>query len=264
MSESVINEAHPVNTDTKCYHCGDACEETICVDEKTFCCYGCKTVYEILSTNGLCEYYQWDERPGLPLSGAVNESFAYLDEATIRKKVIEFDSSEFARVRFYIPSIHCASCIWLMENLEQLDRGILKSEVNFARKSVCIDFHPQRISLSKIASLLAKVGYAPQINLEKQKEKVKTTSLIIRLAVAGFCFGNVMLFSFPEYLGLDHHDNGLMRVFSFLNLALSIPVLLYSAYGYFKSAAKSFQQKQINIDVPIALGLIALFFQERL
>src|SRR5690606_29903413 len=78
---------------------------------------------------------------------------------------------------------------------------------------------------------------------------------------AGFCFGNVMLFSFPEYLGLDHNDRELMRVFSWLNLVLSVPVFLYSGFGYLRSAFESFRQKQINIDVPIAAGLVALFFR---
>jgi Cu+-exporting ATPase len=50
-----------------------------------------------------------------------------------------------------------------------------------------------------------------------------------------------------------------MRIFSWLNLALAIPVFFYSGFDYLRSAFKSFQQKQINIDVPIAAGLIALF-----
>ena len=68
-----------------------------------------------------------------------------------------------------------------------------------------------------------------------------------------------MLFSFPEYLGIDHHDQNLLRVFSWLNWLLSIPVFFYSGSDYIQSALKSFTQKQINIDVPIAAGLLALF-----
>src|SRR5690349_10030544 len=68
-----------------------------------------------------------------------------------------------------------------------------------------------------------------------------------------------MLLSFREYLGVENSEKYLMRIFSWLNLALSLPVLLYSGWDYIRAAAKSFKQKQINIDVPIAAGLIALF-----
>lgn len=248
-------------TQAKCFHCGQDCEETHWLDEKVFCCYGCKTVFEILNANDLCEYYRLDNHPGISLRDVDDKNFSCLDDESIRKKLITFDSEEFARVTFAIPAIHCVSCIWLLENLQKIDRGILRSEVNFARKSVTLDFAPGRIKLSKLASLLSSLGYAPQITLDT-REKINhalTNPLVFKLTVAGFCFGNVMLFSFPEYLGLDQTDPFLNRMFSFLNLALAIPVFLYSGFDYLRSAAKSFKQRQINIDVPIAAGLIALF-----
>ena len=245
----------------KCYHCGQACEEVFLLDQKNFCCYGCQTVYEILNENNLCTYYNLSEQPGISLRKKSDEDYTHLNEEAVRKKIIAFDSKDFARVVFNIPSIHCASCIWLLENLQKIDRHILKSEVNFGKKSVTVDFNPEQIKLSNIASLLNSLGYAPQINLDSvsSKETVTDKSLLIKLAIAGFCFGNVMLFSFPEYLGIDSHDELLKKVFSCLNIALSIPVLFYSGFDYIKSATKSFNQKQINIDVPIALGLITLF-----
>lgn len=248
----------------KCYHCGQVCEETLWIDEKVFCCYGCKTVYEILNDNNLCEYYDLEKNPGIQRKKVSNENYAYLDEKEIRKKILAFDSAHFAKVRFYVPAVHCVSCIWLLENLQKLNTGILRSEVNFAQKTVGIDFDPSKASLSSVASALSLVGYPPKINLDASESgfrKKKDMSLIIKLALAGFCFGNVMLFSFPEYLGLDHADGQLVRIFSYLNLVLSVPVLFYSGIDYFKSSAKSFKQHQLNIDVPIAAGLLALFLR---
>jgi len=260
----MIEVSPEVKKDLQCYHCGQSCsEETLWLQDKSFCCYGCKTVYEILSENNLCEYYDLESNPGVQLKNIDNDTFAFLDEREVGKKILEFDSENYSRVRFYIPAIHCVSCIWLLENLKKLATGVVKSEVNFGRKSVVVDFKPTEISLGKIARLLASVGYAPKINLDGEKKEVAPTnkSLIGKLAVAAFCFGNVMLFSFPEYLGLDHSDAYLMRIFSGLNILLSIPVFFYSASDYFVSAWKSFQQRQINIDVPIAVGLLALFLR---
>jgi Cu+-exporting ATPase len=250
--------------EVQCFHCGQPCDEVFWLKEKSFCCYGCKTVFEILAANDLCEYYTIDESTrGNSLKDAGSDSFAYLDEPKIRKKILTFDSATFARVLFYAPAIHCVSCIWLLENLQKIDTGILRSEVNFARKTVSIDFAPDQIALSRIAGILGSIGYAPKITLndDNAPKPVADRSLVLKLSVAGFCFGNVMLFSFPEYLGIDHSDRYLMLLFSWLNLALSLPVFFYSASDYFRSAANSFKRKQINIDVPIAAGLLALFLR---
>jgi Cu+-exporting ATPase len=248
--------------DLLCYHCGQTCEnETHWAEEKPFCCHGCKTVFEILNANNLCEYYDLDNNPGIHINASTEQNFAYLEEAPIRKKVLQFDSETFAKVAFQVPAIHCVSCIWLLENLKKLEAGVLRSEVNFALKTVSVDFNPQQVKLSRLAALLTSVGYVPQINLDSEKSNPPVTdrSLVVKLAIAGFAFGNIMLFSFPEYLGLDHGDKNLMRTFSWLNLVLSWPVFFYSGWGYMQAALKSFKQRQINIDVPIAAGLIALF-----
>lgn len=253
VSESIV----------KCYHCGEPCEETLLLDDKSFCCYGCKTVYEILSANQLCEYYDLEKTPGLQLKQPDSEKYLYLDEPDIRKKVLDFDSENLAKATFSIPAIHCVSCIWLLENLAKINPGVIRTEVNFAQKKVVLDFNPAKVQLSTIAQLLSALGYAPKITLDTEAPQTTRPdrSLVLKVAVAGFCFGNVMLFSFPEYLGIDHSEKALVRIFAWLNLALSVPVFFYSGWGYVVAAAKSFKQKQINIDVPIAAGLIALFFR---
>src|SRR5688572_618776 len=194
MNQYHIADEKRIVSELKCYHCGQLCEETIWLHDKPFCCYGCKTVFEILSANDLCEYYALDEHAGISIKNTNQESFAYLDEKSIKKRVVEFDSETFSKVTFFIPNIHCISCIWLLENLQRINRTVLRSEVNFARKNVTIEFNPIQIKLSELAGLLSSLGYAPQINLDKhgKSEKIVDKSLLLKLSVAGFCFGNVM------------------------------------------------------------------------
>jgi len=246
-----------------CYHCGQVCEEQeFKSEDKTFCCYGCRTVFEILNENNLCEYYSYETTPGVNLRNIHEETYAYLDESSIKKKLLSFNSDTFAKVEFFVPAIHCISCIWLLENLQRLNTGVVKSAVNFARKRVSIDFNPSVVALSEIARLMASLGYPPQINLsEEKKEKASSKDLIMKLAVAGFAFGNIMLLSFPEYLGIEGTETTLKTLFSYLNVALAIPVTFYSGKDYFTNAIQSFKQRQINIDVPIAVGLAALFLR---
>jgi len=248
------------NTDVSCYHCGQPCVDTQWRDDKSFCCHGCRTVYEILSENDLCQYYDLDKSPGVRLKDFDGSVYDCLDETAIRKRFITFDSPAFARAKFNLPSIHCVSCVWLLENLRKLEHSVLRSEVNYAHKDVTIDFNPGEVRLSAIAKLLASLGYAPQITHKEDNRNKSATdrSLILKLTVAGFCFGNIMLFSFPEYFGLDGADAKLKAIFSWLNLALAVPAFFYCGSDYLRSALTAFRQMRINIDVPIAAGLVAL------
>ncbi|MCS6973612.1 MAG: heavy metal translocating P-type ATPase metal-binding domain-containing protein [Cyclobacteriaceae bacterium] len=260
--QAVLPETHQ-DVEVTCFHCGQPCDEVWEKDGHSFCCVGCRSVYEILSEHNLCTYYDLEKAPGLQLKNIPDTGeYESLNEAAVRKKFLLFDSAEFARAEFFTPAIHCISCIWLLENLHKLNAGILQSKVHFGRKTVTVDFNPQKIQPAQVAALLASVGYAPVIRLQNPADNTmgNDKTLTLKMVVAGFAFGNVMLFSFPEYLGLSG-TAGLARLFSWLNVALSLPVFLYSANDYLRSAWISVRQRQINIDVPIALGLIALFFR---
>ena len=110
-----------------CYHCGDTCDrELVVFDDKNFCCNGCKTVYEILNQNDLCTYYDLKDNPGISLkSKKFDDRYAYLDNDEISHLILDFKDGERAKVTFYIPSIHCSSCIWLLENLYQYHHQLI-------------------------------------------------------------------------------------------------------------------------------------------
>lgn len=248
----------------KCYHCGELCEdELVEFDSKPFCCNGCKMVYEILNENDLCNYYDLQNTPGINLkSRNFDQKFGYLDNVDIQKKLLDFSSDSVNKITFFIPVIHCSSCIWLLEHLDRLREGITYSRVNFVRKEVSIDFDPVVISLKTIVELLATIGYEPEINLQnatKSKSKKENRKLYLQIGVAGFAFGNIMMLSFPEYFGFEGLDESVQSFITYINILISLPVVFYSASGYFISAYKGLQQKYINIDVPITIGVVALF-----
>lgn len=253
-----------VKTAPACYHCGELCEEEVIVfDDKSFCCNGCQMVYEILDSNGLCNYYDLQNTPGINLKNRnYNEKFAYLDSAEIQKQLVQFSSNSLNKIVFHIPAIHCSSCIWLLEHLDRLRDGIVSSRVNFVRKEVSIDYNPKLISLKTIVELLATVGYEPEINLQRAgqtKSKKLNRTLYLQVGIAGFGFGNIMLLSFPEYFGFEGLDHSIRLFMTYLNILIALPVVFYSASSYFVSAFKGLRQKYINIDVPIVLGITTLF-----
>ena len=247
-----------------CYHCGTDCESDLIQEyDKDFCCLGCKTVYEILNENDLCSYYEFEKNPGIQMNAKRTEKFAYLDNEAIQSKLFEFDDAGIAKVKFYVPKIHCSSCIWLLENLHKLNSGVFQSQVNFLKKEVYITFQKSEVSLREVVGLMDSVGYPPNISLEsfnKKKAVKNNRSFLYKLGIAGFCFGNIMLLSFPEYLSDgEEFDRQYKILFGYLNLILATPVLVYSAKDYFISAWKAVRSKFINIDLPISIGIIALF-----
>ncbi len=262
-----ISEVVNLKEGTLCYHCGDICKSLdIQSGAKIFCCTGCKTVYEILHENNMCRYYDLDETPGISqkkLDSALSSRYSYLDDPNIIRQLINFTDGNISICNFVIPQVHCLSCIWLLEKLHKLNKGIIHSEINFLQKNLNIKFKPSEVSLREIVELLVSVGYEPQISLNDIENKVKyhsNKSLYYKIGVAGFCFGNIMLLSFPEYLApIGSLEYSFKQFFGLLNLLLGAPVLFYSAIDYFKSAWSGIKQRSINIDFPIVLGLVVLF-----
>jgi Cu+-exporting ATPase len=254
-------------TTATCFHCGLPCVERVVEHaDKSFCCDGCRLVHEILLQSNLGQFYDLNQHPGSrPPSAVGSEQWVYLDEPQTQAKLLDFNDGRTGRVTFKIPSIHCVACVWLLENLFRLNPAIGDSRVNFAQREVSIRFATERLKLSELVSLLASIGYEPRLTLD-ELERPKTRKPFdrqkLQIGIAGFAFANIMLFSIPVYLGLDTLSSPLLeRLFGYLSLALALPVLLYSAADYWKSARWSLRQRTLTLDVPIALGLAALFAQ---
>ncbi|NOQ74944.1 MAG: HAD-IC family P-type ATPase [Crocinitomix sp.] len=245
-----------------CFHCNDSCQEEIEFDDHVFCCAGCKMVYEILNGKELKKYYSIDDNPGVRPNGNVKGKYNYLDIDEFKDKLVFFEEGDIAKVKFFLPQIHCSSCLWLLERLPKIHGGVIQSQVDFVKKEVTITYSKSEIGLRALAELCATIGYSPKITLEDYGDKkVDRTNkrLIILIGLTGFCFGNIMLISFPEYLGLGESDRNFRQLFSILNFVLSIPVLIFGARDYLVSAYKAVRIKTINIDVPISIGIIALY-----
>lgn len=257
-------------SETKCYHCGEPVLSAFWQkDSHEFCCNGCLSVYSILSKNNLCEYYQFDNeaRQSTPLSSAPSR-FDYLDNQEFLSTIVTFSDNEITNVTLEIPSMHCSSCIWLIEHFHRINSSVVRSDVNFKTKKAYFTYNHHETSLKQIAEQLALIGYAPYFALGTNEEQSKTSSSNdrkswYRIGLAGFVFGNVMMLSFPDYFALSTADisHALLRAFQWLSLILSIPVLLYSAEPFFTSAYAAVRSRNLNVDAPIALAVLVTFLR---
>ncbi len=250
-----------------CIHCGDDCgKHPILWEEMPFCCHGCKTVYQILNEKELKQYYEIEKMPGIKVEmESVGDRYSFLDLNEIKSKLLDFSDGGISKITLFVPSIHCASCIWLLENLNALSRGISHSTVNFPKKEVYITYKEEEVSLRQVVELMASIHYIPEITLDKLEKKSPGKSnrtLLLKLGITGFVLMNVMMYNFPEYLpGGELLEDNFRRLFGWLSLLLSIPVVVYSSNDYYLTAIKSLKHKVISIDLPIALGIITLFLQ---
>lgn len=254
-----------------CYHCGQPClTVSIRIAEKAFCCEGCKLVYEILSEKALCNYYDLQKHPGLSgIRPLRKEKFAFLDSPEIAERLYSFTDGDHTVVTFYLPGVHCSSCMWLLEHLPRLHEGILESRLSFSTKEVTIHFSRTHTNLRAIAELLTTIGYEPYISLsdsDAKKAQKPDRARLYRLGVAAFGFSFIMMMSLPEYFGGAGFEERYSRLLRGLCLLLGIPVFFFSASEFFSNAWKGLQpyfrkggKGFLNIDAPIALSVFITF-----
>ncbi|HEY8535394.1 MAG TPA: heavy metal translocating P-type ATPase metal-binding domain-containing protein, partial [Vicinamibacterales bacterium] len=252
------------STTLRCRHCGDPCDRPVRDGDNVFCCIGCRSVYTLLMQEGLDGYYACEVPPGVPQRDAElrePDRFAALDDPATAAAFLEFDDGRIARARIPVPALHCASCVWLLERLWKLQPGVISSEVDLLRGLVRVTFDPRETTLRAIAERMAALGYEPNLALEQPSGTVPAARrrLYRQIGVAGFAFGNIMLFSIPRYVNGGPLEDGFQRLFDALNIGFALPVLLFSASDWFRAAWRTLRTGHVTLEFPVALGLAVIF-----
>ena len=249
----------------QCFHCGEPCvDDSYGADARVFCCFGCQTVFSLLRENGLGQFYELNAAPGTRIRPAANTAkWAFLDDPAVAETLLDYADQKQARVTLHLPAIHCVACVWLLENLFKLHPGVGPSQVNFSRREAAITFAPDRLKLSGLVALLTSIGYEPELTLgatEKTRPSPWRQKAWLQIGVAAFAFGNIMLMSLPFYFGLDRFNGPWFKaVAGWLGLAFALPVVTYSAGDFWRAAWLGLRQRTITLEVPITLGLTAIY-----
>ena len=255
----------PARPGGACYHCGEPCPSQVFVLEgRNFCCFGCQTVFTLLRENGLDEFYRLQSTPGTRIrQAAARTKWAFLDDPAVAEQLLDYADKTKAKVTFHLPTIHCVACVWLLENLFKLHPGVGKVVVNFARREAAILYAPEQLKLSELATLLASIGYEPLLTLgetDKAAQPRISRKAWLQIGIAAFGFGNIMLMSLPFYLGLDSFNGPWFKLLAgWLSLGMTLPVVVFSAADFWRSAWLAWRQRALNLDVPIVLGLVAIY-----
>jgi Cu+-exporting ATPase len=201
LAPAIVQHASP----RACHHCGEACDaDAVSTSHGEFCCHGCASVFAMLAAHRLNAFYSGDAPAGVCQKTTGDRDpgrFAILDDPAIAARLIDVDTGRIARATLSIPDIHCASCVWLLEQLWRFDPGIVRADVDLLRRTVRVEFQPQLTTLRQVVEQLAALGYEPALTADATHAAARSTirRLYLQLGVAGFAFGNIMLFSVPHY-----------------------------------------------------------------
>lgn len=244
-----------------CYHCGlpVAPEARIGADiegvERAFCCTGCKSVCVAIFDAGLQGFYQrtpdgdiFGPPPELPKELALYD----LDE--IQEEFVT-SNGESREINLLVEGIHCAACVWLIENALINTPGVQDARVNLSGKRLKLKWDNSLTPLSKLLKRLGRIGYAAvpfDPDVAEGALKKQNRSLLYRMGFAGFAMMNLMWISIALYSGADEGE--FRGLFHWIGFAIATPTLFYSGLPFFQGAWTGLRNLNLTMDLPIAIG----------
>ena len=261
-----------VSPDTPCEHCGLPVGRRPVGNGPFFCCSGCEIVYHALQSAGLGDTYY-----GLQGIASVRDTATPASTSVDALLLSELDTEAFLSehtsridqniraVDLFLDGVHCAACVWLVERLPQHLDGVIEARLDLPRARLSVQWQPEKVRLSEIASWLAKFGYiAHPVRLKEQSTRTEAEQrLLIKVGVCWALAGNVMLIAFALYAGLDRFpDSAMARAAYWMSLLLAVPAVIYGGGEFFKRAwfsvkisVQTRQMRSLHMDTPIALGI---------
>ncbi|MEQ1875826.1 MAG: heavy metal translocating P-type ATPase metal-binding domain-containing protein [Bdellovibrionia bacterium] len=234
-----------------CRHCGQDVATLAQSHFGSYCCAGCKAVAELLEKNNLQAFYDFEKSPLIGQPTGSKPGFKYLDSP-------EFEQEFHGRtMRFFVAGLDCTACVWLIDRIPSVCSSIDEIRTDFPASIVEIRLAPGA-KFSEAAADLAAFGLNPKpILFEEQGSSLidkESKGSLSRVAVAGFCSGNIMLLSISIYAGAA---GPLREVFEWTMAGLFLPILIFSASSLYRNTLQSLKLKRVHIDVPITLAVCA-------
>ena len=212
---------------------------------------------------GLGSFYEYQtsqaERAN---SNLLADDFSAFDDDNFQASHVSINqqvSPAIASTRLLIGGIHCAACIWLLENQLKKLAGLHKVTISFSEQKASLSWDPDHLKLSDICKAIAEVGYTPEPYRQEQLldlQKRESRQALQRLGVAGIGMMQVGMFAIALYAGdmqsITSEYRDLMRWTSWL---VATVVMLFSSRIFFTSAWRGLKQRKPGMDLPVAIAI---------
>ncbi len=241
---------------SNCKHCNLPIPQN---RKSSFCCNGCEMVFSILQKSGFGNYYDLKKSSAFfnepkPVDSK-SDSYEFLNDSNSAALFAKKESDHQWSMQFFLEGVHCTACIWLIEKLPEINNKVLSVQIDISKSMVTV--HTSSLnSFYDAARSLHELGYRPhpvQDDSIEHLEKKENRKALLKIGIAGFSTGNIMLLAISAYAGIMGYDKVL---FAWISFILFLPVLFYSSIPFYKSAWSAYQTKTINIDVPLVIGII--------
>lgn len=248
-----------------CAHCGEpvAVRGPHPPEAEHYCCSGCETAHAVIRSCGLDRYYALlrEDAPTDARSRGTGRAYAEFDDPMFRSLHIKRGGGGVCWMDLFLSGVHCAACVWLVERLPRVVPGVLEARLDLRRAMVRVVWRDDQTRPSAIAAALDRLGYAPhpaRDGAARAARKQDDRAALIRIAVAGACASNVMLFALAMYAGLfDTMDPRHAGFFRWMSMGGTLVSLLWPGRVFFRSALAAIRARALHLDIPIALALFA-------
>ena len=255
-----------------CYHCGlpvaESVDLTVVIDNQAqpMCCAGCQAVAQAIVAAKLTDFYKYrthNAPTGQILVPEFLQQTSIYDNPAIQKRFVRYETEQLREAALILEGITCAACVWLNERHLKTLPGILEVQVNYSTHRARVRWDDSRIHLSEILQAISRIGYlAHPYDPARQQEILERErkQQLRRIGVAGALGMQVMMFSFALYAG-DWYGMApeFKALFYWLNLILTLPILLYCAEPFFKNAWRDLSHWQLGMDVPVTFAISLAF-----
>lgn len=226
----------------KCKHCGNE-------GSGEFCCHGCEAAWAMIHKLNLEDFYSRKE--GVVTAKVDAKPFIVKE---LFDDCVTSDEEGTNTAVFFITSVRCAACVWLIENLVKRIEGVKSVRINYATFRTVITFDPEIIEFTGILKQIAMAGYPPVPNNPVVDDNEKK-ELFIRFIVGAFFTMQLMLYSVALYAGYFQDMSGSIKdILHYISWALATPVVLYTGKPFIRSSINSIKQKHVSMDILVALG----------
>jgi Cu2+-exporting ATPase len=260
---STVPRLPPQRKPELCAHCGLVVPATDVVgDAPFFCCSGCRSVYEIVHAAGLTGYYAYQEKgtEAAVKPRSAGRKYEELDDASFQAQHCRIERSGDKSVELLLEGVHCSACVWLVERVGRVDRGVKSSRLDLSRNVVALTWDDTQTSLSGIARALASLGYPahPVGTSATISARSRDRELLLRLGIAGAAAGNVMLMAFALYSGaFSGMEAAYQALFRWASLAIATPAVFWAGAVFLRGGWAAVRTRTPHMDLPVSVGILA-------
>jgi P-type Cu2+ transporter len=239
-----------VDAATPCSHCGLPLGRAWRAEWGTFCCAGCKTVHDLIHSEGLDRYYDLRRDTESPPPELRPDSFMWLDPLLAQAARTE---DGVTRTTLDVQGVHCAACVWLLQQLWNRQRGAVDMRINPALGRIEFLWRGDELDLRDYLRTVERFGY--RFGPPRKGDLSVSRDLVVRLGVCLAAALNVMIFSLCFYAGLTSKEGALYVILGRWSFALSTVAVAFGGSLFFVSAWRGLRRRVVHLDLPIAVGI---------